>query len=90
MPALASAGTSATAKTITFAQLAGRLPLGGMCRTLACHPQGLVHDLVLNKPDGLFAIAVQPNGQDLLDFNSTQPDNRFSGFVHLRPHEPLS
>jgi hypothetical protein len=70
--------------------LAGGYSPDGICRTLACHPRSSFQNFFFDEPDGLFAIAVQPNGQRLLDFTTAQPDNRFSAFIHGTPREQFA
>ena len=79
-----------TAKTIALPQLAWGYPTGCICRALTCYPHSFVHNLFLDKPDGLFAIVIQPDGQGLLDFDSAQPDNRFGALIHIRTLERLA
>jgi len=65
-------------------------PLDGTFSTLASRPQSLIHDFFLDKLVSSLAIAVQPNGQRLLNFTTAQPDNCFRAFIHETPREQFA
>jgi hypothetical protein len=70
--------------------LARVYPPDGIGRTLACIPIGFVYNLLLDELNGLFGIAVQPNGQGLLDFNTAQSNKRFTALIHGTPREQFA
>jgi hypothetical protein len=71
--------------TVATHQMAGRLFFLRTCGTPARSSTSLVHNFLLQEPDGLFGIAVQPNAQGLLKLSNAQMDDGISACVHGKP-----